>query len=521
MPKGGKLSLKQFERKIRVRQLKGSDFDALVEMQKACFPGMATWARSQIESQIAIFPEGQLCIEYSGKIVASCNSLIVDFSQYSDWHDWKQIADAGRIGNHDPEGDTLYGIEMMVHPDFRGMKLARRLYEARKQLARQKNLMRIIIGGRIPGFADQAEDMAASKYVDKVIKKDLLDPVLTPQIANGFVLRGLIPDYFPSDTASRGYATHLEWTNLEYVAPLKRQFQAVSQVRLAVVQYQLRRIESFDDFATQVEFFVDTASDYRADFVVFPELFTLQLLSTVKTHQPGQAARKLAEFTPQYLDFFMQQAIRFNVNIVGGSQFTVEDGELYNVSYLFKRDGSLEKQYKLHTTPNERKWWGVRPGDQLNVFDTDRGRVAILLCYDVEFPELARIAAEKGAHIIFVPFNTDERNGYLRVRYCAQARCIENHVYVAISGTVGNLPSVENADIHYAQSGIFTPADFSFSRDGIASEGTPNLEHIIIHDVDLELLRRHRQTGTVRNWNDRRRDLYRLKVTEPDGDLEI
>jgi len=162
----------------------------------------------------------------------------------------------------------------------------------------------------------------------------------------------------------------------------------------------------------------------------------------------------------------------------------------------------------MHVTPAERRWWGVEPGGEVKVFDTDCGKIAIQVCYDVEFPELSRIAAGKGAQILFVPFNTDNREGYLRVRYCAQARAVENDFYVAISGCVGNLPFVANADVHYAQSGIFTPLDFSFARDGIAGECTPNIETLVIHDVDIELLRRQRHAGTVRPWHDRRKDLY-------------
>jgi predicted amidohydrolase len=139
------------------------------------------------------------------------------------------------------------------------------------------------------------------------------------------------------------------------------------------------------------------------------------------------------------------------------------------------------------------------------------GIISIQICYDVEFPELSRIAVEKGAQMIFVPFCTDERNAYLRVRYCAQARCIENHVYAAIAGGVGNLPFVENLDVHYAQSAIFTPSDIPFTRDAIQSEATPNTEMVIVDDVDLELLKRHRQSGSVLNWKDRRDDLYEIK----------
>jgi len=125
---------------------------------------------------------------------------------------------------------------------------------------------------------------------------------------------------------------------------------------------------------------------------------------------------------------------------------------------------------------------------------------------------VTRLAVEKGAQIVFVPFSTDERYAYLRVRYCAQARAIENHVFVVIAGCVGNLPSVENVDIHYAQSAIFTPSDIPFTRDAIQSESTPNIETVIVDDVDLELLKTHRQTGSVLNWLDRRTDLYEVRA---------
>ncbi|MCA9265806.1 MAG: carbon-nitrogen hydrolase family protein, partial [Planctomycetales bacterium] len=240
-----------------------------------------------------------------------------------------------------------------------------------------------------------------------------------------------------------------------------------------------------------------------------------------EARQPGQAARQLAEFTPDYLEFFSEKAIKYDVNVIGGSQFVVEHGTLYNTAYLFGRDGSIGKQYKIHITPSERKWWGVTPGDRVEVFDTDCGKVAIQICYDIEFPELTRIAAAKGAQMVFVPFNTDTRHGYLRVRSCAMARCVENHLFVAISGCTGNLPFVENADIHYAQSGIFTPADVEFARDAIAAECNPNVETVIIHDLDFEQLRRHRESGSVQNWHDRRRDLYRIAYEEDGERFEV
>lgn len=509
------IDLKSFEWKVQIRQLKIEDYDALVEMQLLCFPGMKPWGKDQIESQIKIFPEGQLVVEIEGRLAASSSSLILEFDPNMAWHDWKKVADSGYIRNHSYRGDTLYGIEIMVHPDFRGMKLSRRLYQARKQICIERNLARIMIAGRIPGYHQFANEMTAREYVENVMDKTLYDPVLTAQLSNGFALKGLIPGYLPSDTASCGYASFLEWNNLDYQKGARRRYwNSAELIRLAVVQYQMRPINDFSEFAMQSEFFIDTASEYKSDFVLFPELHTTQLLSFMSRDRPGQAARRLAEFTPQYLDLYTELAVKHDVNIIGGSLFVVEDEYLYNVSYLFRRDGTLERQEKIHITPSERKWWGVTPGRKVSVFDTDCGPISILICYDIEFPELVRVVAQKGAGIIFVPFNTDTRHGYLRVRHCALARCVENHIYVAVAGCVGNLPFVENSDIHYAQSAIFTPADAEFARDAIAAECSANIETMIIHDVDVEQLRRHKQTGSVQNWNDRRRDLYKVVYLE-------
>jgi len=505
-----KIDLKTLEKKIIVRQLMPSDFDQLIKLQELCFPGMHIWKKEQIESQLNVFPEGQICIELDKKLVASSSSLIMDIDLYDEADNWQTLSDSGYITNHDPDAETLYGIEIMVHPDFRSMKLARRLYEARKEIVKKYNLKNIVIGGRIPNYLKYQKKMSARVYVEKVMNKDLYDPVLTFQLANGFVLKRIIPAYMTGDQESAGFATLLEWANIDYVPPIGKRTLTSKKVRICAVQYMLREIKSFDDFATQCQYFVDVASGYKSDFVVFPEIFTLQLLSFLPNERPGVAVRHLAEYTPQYLELFNKLSIKYNINIIGGSHFTKEDDDLFNIAYLFRRDGTMEKQYKIHITPNERRWWGIKPGNKIEVFETDRGKINIQICYDVEFPELSRIAVSKGAEIIFVPFCTDERYGYLRVRQCLQARCIENGVYGVMAGNVGNLPFVENMDIQYAQSGIFTPSDFMFSRDAIAAECTPNVETVVIHDIDLELLKRHRSQGSTLNWFDRRQDLYEV-----------
>lgn len=506
-----------YETRIHMRPTTLEDYEALVEMQLLCFPNMKPWANDQIASQLAIFPEGQMCIEVDGKVAASCSTLIINTDDHEDWHNWSVVADNGYIRTHDPEGDAMYGIEIMVHPRYRGMRLARRLYNARKDLARQFNLETIIIGGRIPGYGPHADDMSAREYVEQVMDRKLFDPVLTTQIANGFVLKRLIPNYLPQDDESKGYATSLEWTNLDFVPDTPTRTQQVSRVRIGVVQYQFRPVADIKSFERQCEFFVDTAADQKCDFLAFPELFTSQLLAAFPNEPAPEAARRLAAYAGQFLEFFNRLAVKYNLNIVTGPQFILEQDDLYLESYLFGRDGGIQSQRRLHIAKDDYEWWGVQAGEGLNIMSTDFGKIAVLASYDVEFPELVRIAVHRGAQMIFVPFDASDRTAYLRVRYCSQARAIENPIYVITAGSVGNLPFVENADVHYAQSSIFTPSDISFARDGIAAECTPNIETVLIQDLDLQQLRRHRHNGTVTHWKDRRTDFYGIQVKSEDG----
>ncbi len=211
----------------------------------------------------------------------------------------------------------------------------------------------------------------------------------------------------------------------------------------------------------------------------------------------GGAIRKIAEQTDAIRQKFQTLAVNYNVNIITGSLPSIREDGLYNVGYLCRRNGSYEEYEKLHITPDEYKSWGMKGGTRLQTFDTDCGKIGILICYDVEFPELSRLLAQQKMEVLFVPFLTDSQNGYARVRNCAQARAIENECYVAIAGSVGNLPKVHNMDIQYAQSAVFTPCDFAFPPNGIKSEATPNAEMILIVDVDLELLKDLHAHGSV------------------------
>ncbi len=495
-----------------VRRATLADVDALVELNRDAYPTLAqddvVWNRRNLESHLRIFPEGQGVVEVNGRILASCSSLIVSLGRdpYRD-HTWAGITDGGMFYNHDPYGDTLYGADVNVHPDARGKGYAKLLYDFRRELCSNLNLRRIVLGGRLYSYHEHAHEMSAEEYARKVEDAELSDPVLSFQLKQGFTLKKVMPNYL-KDSLSKNYGSFLEWINPKYKPRLRKP----RAIRVSSVQYQMRKIKDFDGFKQQIRYFVDVAKAYDSDFVLFPELLTAQLMSYLKEKTPLEAIRRLTTLTPHVDKLFKQLASEFQICIIGGTHPVKTGKQIHNVASMYLPDGSVYRQPKIHITPNERRSWGIEGGSTLQVFDTPKARVGILICYDSEFPEAARYLCEQGAEVIFVPFCTDDRQAYLRVRYCCQARAVENQVYMVMSGTVGNLPDVENMDIQYAQSCVLSPSDFAFARDGVLVEASPNIETVVTTDLDFESLQEAINSGSVRPRRDRRPDLFEYRA---------
>jgi predicted amidohydrolase len=465
-----------------------------------------------VETLLDKFPEGQIAVEVNGEVVGCALSLIVDYSDFGDSHTYSEITDNDSFSTHDPAGDVLYGIDVFVHPDFRGLRLARRMYDVRKELCERYNLRGIIVGGRIPSYRDHAEELTPGEYIERVRMKEIQDHILSFQISNGFHVKKVLKGYLPSDTSSMEYAVLLEWNNIYYEEKPRALYGKKREVRIAVVQWQMRAAESIDSIINQAEYFIDTVSDYCSDFVLFPEFFNAPLLAHFDEESQAKAMRKLAGLTEPIIAKFREFSVSYNVNIIAGSMPLVEKRRLYNVAYLNRRDGSIEAMKKIHITPSEREAFGMSGGNEIKALDTDCGKIGILICYDVEFPELPRLLREQGAEILFVPYMTDMQTGYQRVRFCSHARAVENECYVALTGCVGNLPRIDNMDIQYSQSAILCPSDFSFPSTGIIAESTPNTEMVLMADVDLDLLKHLADEGSVNNWRDRREDLYSVRA---------
>lgn len=505
--------MRQKIEKVELRNLQIEDYKQLKKSMIEAYPDMENsyWDEKHIIKLLEIFPEGQLVIVADDVIVGSALSIIVHEKTAYKLHNYKEITGNFNFTTHTSKGDILYGIDVFVHPEYRGLRLGRRLYDARKELCEQLNLKAIVFAGRIPNYVKHAKEISPKEYIEKVKKKEIYDPVLSFQLSNDFYPVRVMRNYLQGDKSSQEFAVLLDWNNIYYEENKKLINVDKTVIRLGLIQWQMRSLGNLDALFEQAEFFIDAVSGYGSDFALFPELFTAPLMADYNHLSEAEAIKELAKYTDSIHKKMQEFAISYNINIITGSMPYLENGHVYNVGFLCRRDGTSEMYRKIHITPNEIFHWGITGGDTIQTFDTDCGKIGVVICYDVEFPELSRIMADQGMNILFVPFLTDTQNGYTRVKHCAQARAIENECYVAVAGCVGNLPKVNNMDIQYAQAAVFTPSDFAFPSNGIKAEATPNTEMTLIVDVDLDLLKELHEHGSVQTMKDRRHDLYKLK----------
>jgi len=507
--------------KITVRPWTEDDIPALAACHKAAYNDSPTgdphYDERIFSLQLAAFPEGQYLAEIDGQVVGYASAIIVQLNDDEHVYSYEEITGAGTFSTHTPGGDTLYGADIAVHPDYRRRGVATKLYRQRVKLMKRFNLRRVIAYGRILGYAEYAGRLTAQEYVNSVVLGERTDPALNAHLKAGYHVKQVMLDLFWDD-ASLHYATVLEMLNPAFrperrriaAAPLRR---PVRRARVCAAQYLMRSITGWDEFERSVEFFVNTADAYHCHFLLFPELFTVQLLSTMPTNlEPQVAAQRLADMTDRYVEMFTRLAMEHRLYIIGGSHPVRRDGALYNVAHLFSPSGAVYTQDKLHITPWERELWGVRPGRDIKLFHTPLARIAIQVCYDIEFPEVTRMLTLAGVEAVFVPFSTDEKKAFMRVRITAHARAVENYIYTIISGNVGNLPTTKSYLLNYGQAAAFTPSDFAFPPQAVLGEADPNEETVIIAELDLSSLAQQRELGSVRPLYDRRPDLYDLRA---------
>jgi predicted amidohydrolase/GNAT superfamily N-acetyltransferase len=474
------------------------------------------YTERQYEMQLSAFPQGQFVAVRGEKIIGYATCMIVSIDEEF-WYDVDELTGAGTFSTHNPDGDTLYGADIAVHPDYQRRGVAMLLYKRRRSVLKRYNLRRMIAYGRLSGYKNYAGKMTAEQYVQKVTNGELQDPALNTHLKAGYQVKKVQLD-ITIDRSSLNYSTFLVMPNPDFNVAKKKISSGVfpkmqaRRVRVCAAQYHMRAIQSFEDLENSVEFFVDSADSYHCHFLLFPEYFAYQLLSYKKRLSMKEAVVELAGYTGRYVDMFKRFAQKYNIYIIGGSHPVLRDGNYYNTAHLFTPAGNVYTQDKLHITPAERNGGGIEPGTAIRVFRTPLARIAIQVCYDIEFPEVSRLLTLAGVEIIFVPFFTEEKKAYYRVRHCSQARAVENFIYVVITGSVGNMRAQSGSFLNYSQAAILTPSDFSFPEKGVEGEADPNVEAVVVSELALSALMQQRHVATVRPLHDMRPDLYELRA---------
>lgn len=277
-------------------------------------------------------------------------------------------------------------------------------------------------------------------------------------------------------------------------------------VKVAAAQYDIGFLETWKNYQNKIERWVDEATDQNAKILVFPEYGSMELASLFSKEVYSSLEKQLASMQSLHADFlnlFQSLALRYRCYIQSGTFPVRQDsGDYRNRAYLFMPDGQYDYQDKLQMTRFENEQWLIKSGKELKCFETEYGKIAINVCYDSEFPLLARKQVEAGANLILVPSCTDTFAGYNRVKIGCQARALENQCYVIQSPTVGTAPWSEAVDVNVGAAAIFTPVDRGFPDNGIAAIGELNRSQWVFADLSLRDIETVRAEGQVFNYRD-------------------
>jgi predicted amidohydrolase len=276
----------------------------------------------------------------------------------------------------------------------------------------------------------------------------------------------------------------------------------MTKIKISAVQYSYKPIKNFEEFASNVENLVNQANG--SDFVVFPEAFTLELRYIIPNHE----INKIPQYEGQYIELFKNLSKEKNQFIIAGSHLTRVNDKLYNIGHIFCPDGKIFKHSKTHLMPSEVKM-GFTHGTSLEIFETEKAKIALGICYEMEFPEVARTLTLKGAEIIFTPSYTLGEHGFWRVRHSCQARAIENQIYVVHSCLVGIPLGIKMLE-GWGRTSILCPCEEPWAPNGIIAEANTNEEMVITGEVDLKLLHKKRKRGVATTLNDRRPEIYKI-----------
>ncbi|MBC2652857.1 carbon-nitrogen hydrolase family protein [Novosphingobium flavum] len=270
---------------------------------------------------------------------------------------------------------------------------------------------------------------------------------------------------------------------------------------VAAAQYPIDRLSGWEAYAAKLERWVAEAAAGGAALAVFPEYGAMELaaLDPATMGDLAGSLHHVARLAPQVDALHAALARRHGLHILAASlPVRLDDGRFVNRARLFAPNGKVGVQDKLVMTRFEREQWHVSAGGPLHLFETALGPIGVTICYDSEFPLLARALVESGCELLLVPSCTDSLHGYWRVRIGAQARALEGQLVAVQAPTVGLAEWSPAVDVNRGAAGVYGPPDLGFPEDGVIATGREGETQWLLAEVDLNRVRLARQEGAVR-----------------------
>lgn len=280
----------------------------------------------------------------------------------------------------------------------------------------------------------------------------------------------------------------------------------MSTLRVAACEYPVEFLSSLEEWQAKLRRICTAAASQGATLLVFPEYAAVELTGLLPPQvidDLPESLRALQPIRDEFLAAHRALAQELNVTILAGTFPWEVDGRFVNRAWLCTPDGAARHQDKIMMTRFERESWGVTGGDRLEVFEIPGAKVGVLICYDSEFPLLARQLVENGAEVLLVPSCTDTEAGFHRVEISCRARALEQQCFVVQAPTAGRADWSPALDVSTGRAGVFTPVDIGFPDDGVLAQGAPpESAPCLIADLPLARLASVRRHGQVTNFAD-------------------
>lgn len=205
----------------RMRLMGPQDFRSIVEICRRVYPTETPYTVEELGDHYQVYPQGQFVAvtRDTGAVAGVHFTLRLRLADFHVDDSWDVLTQGGSFLDHNPEGPTLYGADIMVHPEHQHHGIAHTLTDQARSLVQVENLWRMVGASRLPGYGQHTATLDIQEYVSQVMNGTLFDPVLSIHMRDGWSPIKPIHGYLQHDDESAGWACVMQWVNPTYPPP--------------------------------------------------------------------------------------------------------------------------------------------------------------------------------------------------------------------------------------------------------------------------------------------------------------